>query len=77
MNLVMFVEVLFIELFHFYKDLNRFRPVYSAKNFLDIICALVNPNLKIDESLWKLEFFFYLKFFILIISLVVVELKFQ
>jgi len=64
-------------LFFFLKDLNRFRPVYSAKDFLDVICVLVNPNLKIDESLWKLEFFFYLKFFILIISLVVVELKFQ
>jgi hypothetical protein len=74
MNLVIFVEVLFIELFHFlerfhfYKDLNRFRPVYSAKDFLDVICVLVNPNLKIDESLWKLEFFlsqiFYFDYFI-------------
>ena len=34
-------------------DLNRFRPVYSAKDFLDVICVLINPNLKIDESLWK------------------------
>lgn len=37
----------------FYEDLNRFRPVYSAKDFLDVICVLVNPNLKIDEALWK------------------------
>jgi len=27
--------------------------VYSAKDFLDVICVLVNPNIKIDESLWK------------------------
>jgi len=46
-----------------FKDLNRFRPVYSAKDFLDVICVLVNPNLKIDESLWKLEFI-YTKYFI-------------
>ena len=37
----------------FFEDLNRFRPVYSAKDFLDVICVLINPNLKIDESLWK------------------------
>jgi hypothetical protein len=46
-----------------FKDLNRFRPVYSAKDFLDVICVLVNPNLKIDESLWKLDTF-HIMFFL-------------
>ncbi len=63
MNLVILVEV--FNLFNYFlsmkicifKDLNRFRPVYSAKDFLDVICVLVNPNLKIDESLWKLDIF--------------------
>ncbi|CAF3763358.1 unnamed protein product [Rotaria sp. Silwood1] len=41
------------ELGHICGDLNRFRPVYSAKDFLDVICVLVNPNLKIDETLWN------------------------
>ncbi|CAF1046665.1 unnamed protein product [Adineta steineri] len=41
------------ELGHICGDLNRFRPVYSAKDFLDVICVLINPNLKIDESLWN------------------------
>ncbi|CAM2704062.1 unnamed protein product [Rotaria socialis] len=41
------------ELGHICGDLNRFRPVYSAKDFLDVICVLMNPNLKIDESIWN------------------------
>ncbi|UJR07581.1 hypothetical protein I4U23_011869 [Adineta vaga] len=41
------------ELGHISGDLNRFRPVYSAKDFLDVICVLVNPNLKIDEAFWN------------------------
>ncbi|CAM4843682.1 unnamed protein product [Rotaria magnacalcarata] len=41
------------ELGHICGDLNRFRPVYSAKDFLDVICVLINPNLKIDESIWN------------------------
>jgi len=44
---------IFLNCFLSKKDLNRFRPVYSAKDFLDVICVLVNPNLKIDEALWK------------------------
>ncbi|CAF1615503.1 unnamed protein product [Rotaria sp. Silwood1] len=35
----------------FFKYLNRFRPVYSTKDFLNFISLLVNPNFKIDESL--------------------------
>ncbi|CAF0745815.1 unnamed protein product [Didymodactylos carnosus] len=41
------------ELGHICTDLNRFRPVYSAKDFLDVITGLQNPNLKIDETLWN------------------------
>ena len=44
------------ELGHICADLNRFRPVYSAKDFLDVISVLSNPNLKIDETIWKCVF---------------------
>lgn len=35
----------------FGSDLNRFRPVYSAKDFLDVLSSLTNPNVKIDDNL--------------------------
>lgn len=57
MNLATFLEVKFVFFIvrkrFLFEDLNRFRPVYSAKDFLDVISVLINPNLKIDEALWK------------------------
>ncbi len=63
-----FIYLIFCKYFlcFLFKDLNRFRPVYSAKDFLDVICVLVNPNLKIDESLWKLDVLFFFCLFLII-----------
>ena len=36
-----------------FEDLTRFRPIYSAKDFLEVLTLLINPNVRIDETLWK------------------------